>query len=167
METVTAQAMLGRFFIKRYTNQMEIKNDFSYGVIPLHQTTDGYDVLLVHQRSHRGEQFWTFPKGHPEVGESKAETALRELQEETGVSQVTLNESKLFVTEYTFVHESERINKRVEFFIGYVYDTQIQITQPHEVVDLRWCDFITAKELLSHQNTRQILEEVEVFLQRS
>ncbi len=145
---------------------METKNDFSYGVIPLCKTESDTMVLLVHQRSHRGEQFWTFPKGHPEVGESKETTALRELKEETGIADIRLLPDILFSTEYVFVHEDLKIHKRVEFFLGYVNDTKTLITQPHEVVDVQWCDFTTANELLTHQNTRKILAEVKDFLKK-
>lgn len=143
---------------------METKYDFSYGVIALHQSDSATEVLLVHQRSHRGEQFWTFPKGHMESGETKEQTALRELAEETGVAEISLIEGAVFSTEYIFVHESEKICKRVEFFLGYVTDPKTVITQPDEVVDLVWCDFAKAKSCLTHQNMRHILSEVESFL---
>jgi 8-oxo-dGTP pyrophosphatase MutT (NUDIX family) len=143
---------------------METKHDFSYGVIPVYRTDGDSKVLLVHQRSHRGEQFWTFPKGHAEAGESTHVTALRELREETGITDIQLVPGVQFVTEYTFVHEGVKIIKRVEFFLGYVNDTKVMITQPEEIVDLAWLDFTTAAERLSHQNTRQILKEVTDFL---
>jgi 8-oxo-dGTP diphosphatase len=38
-------------------------------------------VLLIRDKQGR----WTLPKGHLELGESEAEAALREVQEETGV----------------------------------------------------------------------------------
>lgn len=41
------------------------------------------DALLLF-RGHHDD--WTFPKGHCEAGESFEETALREVQEETGLS---------------------------------------------------------------------------------
>ena len=40
------------------------------------------DHILVHRATH--EKFWTFPGGTAEIGESSADTLIREMQEETG-----------------------------------------------------------------------------------
>ena len=42
-------------------------------------------VLVIRQRTHTGEH-WGLPKGHPEANENDLDTALRELEEETGVA---------------------------------------------------------------------------------
>jgi len=52
-------------------------------------------VLLVRYRSGA----WAFPKGHVEAGETSEQTAVREVQEEGGVSAVIL--AKLPATRYT------------------------------------------------------------------
>ena len=41
-------------------------------------------VLLREPMDHYKGDFWTFPKGKPEFGESPEQTALREVLEETG-----------------------------------------------------------------------------------
>lgn len=51
------------------------------GGVVLRGGAPGLQVLLV--RYHSGT--WTFPKGHLEAGETSAQAALREVQEETGV----------------------------------------------------------------------------------
>jgi bis(5'-nucleosidyl)-tetraphosphatase len=56
--------------------------DLSCGVALVH--ADSSRVLLIEQRTHTGSH-WALPKGHPEAGESRAEAALRELEEECGV----------------------------------------------------------------------------------
>ena len=43
---------------------------------------EGVDILLVHRPKYDD---WTFPKGKAEAGETDEETALREVEEETGV----------------------------------------------------------------------------------
>jgi 8-oxo-dGTP pyrophosphatase MutT (NUDIX family) len=42
------------------------------------------EILLREPMNHYDNYVWTFPKGAPEAGESSAETALREVLEETG-----------------------------------------------------------------------------------
>jgi len=144
---------------------MDIKTDISYGVVPLYRDGDDWLVLLIHQISHRGDRFWIFPKGHAEEPETPEAAALRELEEETGVSKVTLETSQTFSMAYTFVHESVRINKQVVYFVGYCEVMETNITQPQEVIELKWCTFAEADLLLTHQNSKDVLTQVQNFLQ--
>lgn len=41
-------------------------------------------VLLIGAKDDEGNLFWSFPKGHQEIGETDIETAVRETKEETG-----------------------------------------------------------------------------------
>ena len=144
---------------------MQTRTDISYGVVPVFHTPDGeWQVLVIHQISFQGDNFWIFPKGHTEENETAPETALRELAEETGVKNVTLEPSAVFFMRYTFVHEGVQIDKTVEYFLGYCSDKTTLITQPEEVHELRWCDFDTAINLLTHQNSKDVLEKVRAFL---
>ena len=143
---------------------MESKSDTSYGIVPLYKNGTTWEVLLIHQISYRGDDFWIFPKGHAEAGESAEVAALRELEEETGITSVTLEPAKVFPVTYSFIHEQVRINKTVEYRIGYCQSKDTIITQPHEVKEIRWCDFVTAEVILSHQNSKDVLKAVEEFL---
>ena len=66
---------------------------------------------------------WDLPKGHAEGDEDILTTALRETEEETGISQsdIKLDADFQYVTEYE-VKGQKRGNyiKRVTYFIGYV-----------------------------------------------
>lgn len=55
----------------------------SAGVIPVRWTGNRWLYLLL-----RAYQYWDFPKGKAEAGESPLETALREVKEETGLEQL-------------------------------------------------------------------------------
>lgn len=55
----------------------------SAGVIPVRRAQGRWLYLLL-----RAYQYWDFPKGKTEAGETPLEAALRELQEETGIEQV-------------------------------------------------------------------------------
>src|SRR5260221_4761568 len=92
-----------------------MKQDQSYGIVPLRKT-NAWQVLLVRHKSGH----WTLPKGHPELNETPLECAKRELFEETGLTvQKLLNETTL-VEEYQFMSRSIRIHKRVDYFIAEV-----------------------------------------------
>lgn len=55
----------------------------SAGVIPVRRAQGRWLYLLL-----RAFQYWDFPKGKTEAGETPFEAALRELEEETGITQV-------------------------------------------------------------------------------
>jgi 8-oxo-dGTP pyrophosphatase MutT (NUDIX family) len=48
--------------------------------------TDGGSVRILLVRSRKNPGVWVFPKGHLEPGESDADAALREAEEEAGIS---------------------------------------------------------------------------------
>jgi ADP-ribose pyrophosphatase YjhB (NUDIX family) len=54
------------------------------GGIVFRRDGDSVSILLV--RAKRSPETWILPKGHIEAGESAADTALRETQEEAGVT---------------------------------------------------------------------------------
>ena len=139
---------------------METKQDISYGIIPLYKEENSWQVLVVHQISYRGDDFWIFPKGHAEAGESATQTALRELQEETGVTQITVENTPPITISYSFIHQGVRIEKTVEYFIGICASKETHISQPHEIKEIRWCSFDDAELLLSHQNSKAVLQKV-------
>lgn len=137
---------------------MPIVADQSYGVVPIAVTADGPQVLLVHQIGRRGDRFWTLPKGHPEAGETPEAAALRELHEETGLTDVVLVSPHMFSMRYQFTHEGVTIDKTVTFFLGHVSNQTTALTQPQEIADLGWFLKEDALKQVTHAEVRSIIE---------
>jgi 8-oxo-dGTP pyrophosphatase MutT (NUDIX family) len=146
---------------------MDNKKDHSYGVVPVFKGENRWEFLLIHQISHRGDKFWVFPKGHPDSGESEVETAKRELLEETGISEVDIKDEKTFSVNYQFIDQGITVDKAVTYFIGFVKDKFTKISQPQEIIEIRWCNEREARELLAHQNSRDVLDSVTDFLTKN
>ena len=145
---------------------MQTKKDYSYGVIPVIKTADVWEVFILKQISYRGasDRYWTFPKGHPEDGESKEETALRELKEESAIALDSLVSDTTFDQQYSFIHKDHRIEKRVSYFLGYAARKDFTV-QPEEVEEGRWCSFAEAREMLTHTIAKELLDAVAVHLE--
>lgn len=85
----------------------------SCGVLPYRETEAGREYLIVFEQF---SQCWSLPKGHMEPGETEAETAQRELFEETGLT-ADLDLSDTAAVEYPI---SPVARKQVVFFAGKV-----------------------------------------------
>ena len=90
------------------------------GILLMSGTDDSADFLLL-QHPDR----WDLPKGHCEDGESLRDAALRETEEETGITadQIRLDEDFLFKITYPVRYArtgSQTFQKQVSYFLGYL-----------------------------------------------
>jgi 8-oxo-dGTP pyrophosphatase MutT (NUDIX family) len=84
------------------------------------------EVLLIHRRG-----MWDLPKGKLEKGEKLEDCALREVEEETGLRNITLD-SPLLITWHTY-HEGTRfILKESHWYRMSVSGTQVLVPQTEE-----------------------------------
>jgi 8-oxo-dGTP pyrophosphatase MutT (NUDIX family) len=105
------------------------------------------------------EGLWALPKGNIGRGEKPAETAVREVEEETGLEAQLIE--KLGDVRYVYTWAGERIFKVVSFYLlryvrGRLGDIEPQFA--HEVADLRWLPLDEAPGLLAYKGERDMAE---------
>ena len=100
-------------------------------------------------------------KGHVEPGETEAETAAREIREETGL-RVRLDTSFRETVSYS---PADGHMKEVIYFIG-TCDTRETFNQIEEVRDICWLPFEAALRRLTFDNDREVLKKAEGWLRR-
>jgi 8-oxo-dGTP pyrophosphatase MutT (NUDIX family) len=106
------------------------------------------------------EGVWALPKGLIDPGEKGADTALREVAEETGV-EGTLVE-KLGDVRYVYSRGGERIFKVVSFFLLRYRRGRIgglPAGMELEVAEARWLPLDEAPRLLAYGGERQMAEK--------
>ncbi len=115
-------------------------------------------LLIKNKRSTN----WGFPKGHIENGESKEDTARREVLEETGI-RIKIIPGFVSTSEYTI---QGKVEKSVSIFVASTTDTQTKIQQ-EEIEDYIWLNYSKAIKKLKFENDRSILEKAHEFLVRT
>lgn len=121
--------------------------EFSAGGVLL----KGNQVLLI--KSPSG--VWTFPKGMVEEGEDLKDTAIREVQEETGVKGEVLQ--KIGEIEYFYTKDGKRVKKKVVYFLMRYEEGQPKASW--EVQDARFFPIEEARKLLKYKGDKEIFKK--------
>jgi 8-oxo-dGTP pyrophosphatase MutT (NUDIX family) len=103
------------------------------------------------------EGIWALPKGLIGEGEHPAATALREVEEETGVRGRL--DRKLGDVRYVYTWEGERVFKVVSFFLVRYSSGRLGAIRPefeHEVAEVRWLPLADAPRLLAYGGERDM-----------
>jgi 8-oxo-dGTP pyrophosphatase MutT (NUDIX family) len=98
------------------------------------------------------------PKGLMQEGEDDLECALRELKEETGISDVSIIPYFKRATHYFYRWENTLISKDVVYFLGEVNSGEVQISSEHD--GYSWLTKDEALSKIKYRNLKGILIEV-------
>jgi tRNA nucleotidyltransferase (CCA-adding enzyme) len=140
------------------------------GIVLFREEEGARRYLLVRSALTR-RPIWEFPKGGVEAGETDAEAAERELQEEAGVRVGDYRVVDGFEEEERYVFTQGKgegrtlIVKRVVYFLAEALTSEVRIS--HEAEDFRWATFEEALRLLRFPGKRIVLERAESMLART
>ena len=102
------------------------------------------------------ENYYGFPKGHMEPGETERKTALREIREEAGVDAAIIGDFRK-VDHYTLKHKPDT-EKTVVYFLAYYEDQEI-VYQEEELNGAVLVPFPEAMKLVTHVRLKRVLRE--------
>jgi 8-oxo-dGTP pyrophosphatase MutT (NUDIX family) len=126
----------------------------SAGGIVVRHTDEGAEIVLGRRRRERDGSTWSLPKGTPDGDETLEETAIREVQEETGLRVRIV--SPVGDIHYTFFQDGRRISKTVHYFL--MEATGGDLSQhDREFEDVRWVPLGEAERLMSFPTEREIV----------
>ncbi len=115
-------------------------------------------LMIKNKRS----TYWGWPKGHMERGETRYDTARREVLEETGL-HVNIHLGFEGKSRYSL---SDKTDKIVYIYVASTTDKKT-IIQKKEIDDYIWVPYKTAMVMMKFQNDRRILEKAARFLHKN
>jgi ADP-ribose pyrophosphatase YjhB (NUDIX family) len=118
------------------------------------------EIVLV---GHVRENIWTLPKGTPCANETREQTALREVREETGLDVRIVGE--VGAIEYTFARRGMRFIKTVFHYLMLATGGSVDL-HDHEYDEARWFSYTDALAALTYENESDVVRRAEPLIQR-
>ncbi len=134
----------------------------AYGIVVVFRGEEDKFLLLQHKDD---EGSWSFPKGHHENTETPRETALRELKEESSITDIEIIDTPLIHEEYERKSNGELILKKNDYFIGFVNDVKVLI-QEGEINTYIWATYEKALEVFQYESRRDVLRQAYEYVKK-
>lgn len=125
--------------------------EFSAGGLVVRRMRGRYYIAAVRVKDGT---VLALPKGHIEPGESGAETAIREVKEETGVEGKLVE--KLDDIRYWYTRDGARVLKVVSFFLLTYRSGTVRDYQRDEVDSAEWVPLEEAPERLAYKGEKEM-----------
>jgi 8-oxo-dGTP pyrophosphatase MutT (NUDIX family) len=143
-----------------------VAREFSAGGVLVRRLRGRWFFAAVRPRG-RTPAVWALPKGLVDPGETPAETAVREITEETGL--VGRLDGKLGDVRYVYTRRGgERVFKVVSFYLLRYRRGRIGELPPGmeiEVEEARWLPLDEAAQLLAYGGERDMAERARALLE--
>ena len=120
----------------------------------MYRVEHGRPLFLLIRDSYRN---WGFPKGHLEKHELPEAAALREVAEETGLTDLVVR-GELSTIDWHFRFRGKLIHKICHFFL---MESEIASTSPQReegITACKWLPIDEALALISYANAREVLQ---------
>ncbi|CAL1527968.1 unnamed protein product [Lymnaea stagnalis] len=130
------------------------------GFLIFRRLQNNFEYLLL--RTSYGIHHWTPPKGHVDPGETEFETALRETEEEAGISKEQLKIFKEFerVLHYSVKGEP----KRVVYWLSELCNPKDPVRLSNEHQEYKWSRLDEACELVQYPDMISLLKEANGYI---
>ncbi|MDO8269434.1 MAG: NUDIX domain-containing protein [Candidatus Levybacteria bacterium] len=127
--------------------------EFSAGGVVFRKSDSGIEVLLCQHSYHHG---WGFPKGligDKIEGEGKEETAIREVEEETGAIGKII--AALEPVTYWYKFNEEKVKKTVYFYVMEYIEGDIT-KHDFEMENVSWIEKDKVLEKLTYKSDKEV-----------
>ena len=122
----------------------------SYGAVVVRQDTDPQYLILQYGAGH-----WDLVKGHGMRGESEEETVLRELEEETGITQARFIPGFRQEVHYFFQRRAHTVYKEVVYYLIETPEEEVTLSDEH--IAYQWLPHDKALQAITFANSRRVV----------
>lgn len=136
-----------------------MREEKSCGAVIIKCFDTKYKVLLI---NHVNGGHWSFPKGHMKGNETESETALREINEETGL-KVNLDTRFRHLNTY---FPKENTIKDVIYFLAFSEESALT-AQSEEINEANWYTFEEALEKITYGNDIMLLKTAKKYINKN
>ncbi|MGI0008185.1 MAG: bis(5'-nucleosyl)-tetraphosphatase [Nitrosopumilaceae archaeon] len=126
----------------------------SAGAVLFNETDSGKIFLLLNYPSGH----WDFVKGNIEDKETLQQTAVREIREETGITDVEFIDGFEDKIEYHYQRDGDLVHKEVVFFLAKTKTIDVKIS--HEHLGFVWHSFDDAIKKLTYKNAKSVMNKI-------
>ena len=120
----------------------------------MYRVEQGRPLFLLIRDSYRN---WGFPKGHLEKHELADAAALREVSEETGLTDLVLR-GELSTIDWHFRFRGKLIHKICHFFLMESENANTSPQREEGITACKWLPIDEALALISYANAREVLQ---------
>ncbi len=139
--------------------KLPVEQVVSAGGVVYRRGQEGIEVVLCGRTS---EGIWGLPKGTPDANETLEETAVREVNEETGL-RVAI-EAKIGAIEYWFAREGVRYHKFVHHYLMIPTDGSFE-DHDLEYDRVDWFPLEEACKTLSYVNEANVVRKAAALIE--
>ena len=126
----------------------------SAGAILYKESTSGKMYLLLNYPTGH----WDFVKGNIEKGETFKQTVVREVREETGITDIDFVDGFEDKVEYYYQRDGEVIHKEVVFYLANTKTNDVIISYEHR--DYTWLNFDDALKKLTYKTAKKLFRKI-------
>lgn len=128
----------------------------------LKKNLEGLKILLVKRSNHPSIGFWALPGGFVNIDENLDDTAKRELEEETGVQILPMEQ---FAT-YGDFDRDPRTRIITTAYMSLVKEEQVKVQAGDDAADAAWCQ-VSIDQVSKELKADRIKEEYELCILNS
>ncbi len=131
----------------------------SFGGVVVSSGDGRHEVALIRTKNMKGKEVWTLPKGTAEEGETREQTALREVLEETGIEAEIIEPLEDITYWFVIASERSRIRKTVRYYLMRAVGGDPS-RHDDEVAEVRFVPVDEAARWATYASDRKVLKRL-------